>query len=165
MLQVLWCRMLSVAELPPDHAAVFRAITKYAVVDRDQVYERLGFVGLKIENGRTVRQYLKAYKEIPTQLCTPKEFREKIAGGDAALPTLIIRNDKDYGIPQGAPISDILANLYLIDFDKLMDDYVRPFGGHYFRYSDDILLIVPGNRIAGFAARDYAMNQIITLLL
>jgi len=51
--------------------------------------------------------------------------------------------------------------LYLIDFDKLMDGYVRPFGGHYFRYSDDILLIVPGNRIAGFAARDYAMSQIV----
>jgi len=40
MLQVLWCRMLSVAELPPDHAAVFRAITKYAVVDRDVSFRR-----------------------------------------------------------------------------------------------------------------------------
>ena len=160
LLQDLWCRMLGVTELPPDHAAVFRAITRYAVVDRDQVYERLGFIGLKRENGKTVRRYLKTYREIPTQLCTPKEFREKIAGGNAALPTLVVQNDKDYGIPQGAPISDILANLYLMDFDKLMDSYVRPLGGRYFRYSDDILFVVPGSCTAGFAARDYAMSQI-----
>lgn len=162
LLQELWCRMLGVTELPPDHAAVFRAITKYAIVDRDQVYERLGFIGLKKKkNGKMTKGYLRAFKDMPTQLCTPREFRERIAGGDAAFPTLIVQNDKNYGIPQGAPISDILANLYLIDFDKIMDSYVRPSGGRYFRYSDDILIIVPGTGIAGLAARDYATSQIV----
>lgn len=161
LLQNLWCRMIGVTELPPDHAAVFRAITKYAVVDRDQVYERLGFIGLKTKNGKQVRGYLKSYREIPTQLCTPEEFRQKIAGEDVAFPSLITQNNKEHGIPQGAPISDILANLYLINFDLLMTDYVRHRGGYYLRYSDDILIILPGDDTVGLVARDYAMNQIL----
>ncbi len=160
LLHSLWCRMIGVQKLPPDHSAVFRAITKYAVVDRDQVYERLGFIGLKVRNGRSVRGYLKAFKEMPNQLCTPKEFREKIAGGDPSLPSIIETNELSHGIPQGAPISDILANLYLIDFDVLMAGYVRPLGGCYFRYSDDILILLPGDAAVALRARDYAMAQI-----
>lgn len=156
----LWCRLIGVAELPPDHEAVFRAITAYAVVDRDKVYERLGFIGLKEKNGKTVRGYLKSYREIPTQLCTTQEFRQKIAGGGPSLPKLIEKNDKPHGIPQGAPISDILANIYLIDFDKLMDSYAKALGGVYFRYSDDILVIIPGDASAGLRARDHAMAEI-----
>ena len=159
-LRRLWCRMIGASELPPDHEAVFRAITAYAVVDRDQVYERLGFIGPKLKNGKEVRGYLKAYKDIPNQLCTPKEFRQKVAGGQAGLPSLIEKNAQPFGIPQGAPISDILANLYLIDFDVLMAGYARSLGGRYFRYSDDILIILPGDGAAGLAARDYAMAQI-----
>jgi Reverse transcriptase (RNA-dependent DNA polymerase) len=160
LLRALWCRMIGEIDLPPDHAAVFRAITKYAVVDRDQVYERLGFMGPKAKNGKMVRGYLKSYKQIPNQLCTPKVFREKIAGGDPAFPTLIEQNDKPHGIPQGAPISDILANIYLVDFDSRMARYVRPLGGYYYRYSDDILIILPGNAGVGLDARDYAVTQI-----
>jgi hypothetical protein len=160
LLRNLWCRMIGASELPPDHEAVFRAITEYAVVDREQVYVRLGYMGPKIKNGKEVRGYLKAFKEIPNQLCTPKEFRQKIAGGEAGMPSLIEKNLQPFGIPQGAPISDILANLYLIDFDVLMADYSRSLGGCYFRYSDDILIILPGDAAAGLAARDYAMAQI-----
>jgi hypothetical protein len=159
-LRGLWCRMIGADDLPADHEAVFRATTNYAVVDRTKVYERLGFIGMKEKNGRPVRGFLAAFREIPTQLCTPKEFRQKIAGGDAELPSLIEKNEKPHGVPQGAPISDVLANIYLIDFDQLMADYVRRKGGCYFRYSDDILIILPGDAAAGLNARDFAMTQI-----
>jgi hypothetical protein len=140
---------------------VFRAITEYAVVDREKVYERLGFIGLKkTKNGKSVRGYLQSYREIPTQLCTTQIFREKIAGGDPSFPTLVEKNDKTHGIPQGAPISDILANIYLIDFDALMAGYAKSLGGVYFRYSDDILVIIPGDASAGKRAKDHAMAEI-----
>jgi len=139
---------------------VFRAVTTYAVVDRDKLYERLGIIGPKVKNGKTVRGYLKSYKQIPMQLCTPAIFREKVAGGDATLPTIIETNDKPFGIPQGAPISDILANIYLIDFDTRMEAYARGRGGCYFRYSDDILMIIPGDAASGLSARDHAMAEI-----
>ncbi|MDR3440857.1 reverse transcriptase domain-containing protein [Telmatospirillum sp.] len=160
LLHKIWCELLGVADLPPDHAAVFRAITKYAVVDRDKLYERLGIIGPKVKNGKLVRGYLKSFREIPMQLCTPAIFRAKVAGGDPTVPSIIETNHKPFGIPQGAPISDILANIYLIDFDVLMDTYARGHGGCYFRYSDDILLIVPGGAADGLTARDHAMAEI-----
>lgn len=160
LLRKLWCDLLGIAELPPDHAAVFKAITTYAVVDRDKLFERLGFIGPKNQNGKTVQGYLRSYNEIPMQICSPADFRSKVAGGDVTLPSLIETNDKPSGIPQGAPISDILANIYLIDFDVVMEAYARNYGGCYFRYSDDLLLIVPGGAADGLKARDYAIAEI-----
>jgi hypothetical protein len=60
--------------------------------------------------------------------------------GPPAIPG---RFSKPHGIPQGAPISDLLANLYLIDFDVEMNALAESLGGTYVRYSDDILLILP----------------------
>lgn len=58
-------------------------------------------------------------------------------------------NLKTYGIPQGAPISDLLANLYLIDFDQTVHAMASAMGGAYYRYSDDILIITPGDAKMG----------------
>jgi hypothetical protein len=85
---------------------------------------------------------------MPKQLCTGQQFREKIAGGNGNK-SIIKKNLKPYGIPQGAPISDLLANLYLTDFDRTILGWIRPVGGAYFRYSDDILIIIPGGESEG----------------
>ena len=157
VLREVWCRLLGVDKLPADHAHVFRAITRYAVVDRDAVYERLGYYGSKPGGGKS---FLRPYNKMPMQLCTPKEFREKICGGLSKYPSLIEVNNNQYGIPQGAPISDLLANLYLIDFDRQMAAYVHEREGFYFRYSDDILVLVPGGDTEGRSAKDYAVDLI-----
>ena len=47
ILRKIWCRLLAVDELPPDHEHVFKNITRYAVVDREEVYQRLGYYGPK----------------------------------------------------------------------------------------------------------------------
>lgn len=156
-LQRVWCRLWKVDELPPDHEHVFRAITRYAVADRNRVYERLGYYGTRPEGGKG---YLKHFNEMPMQLCTPKAFREKICGGLPEFPSLIEVNEEPYGIPQGAPISDLLANAYLIDFDCQMAAFVQELGGIYYRYSDDILVLVPGGPVEGQAAKHYAMALI-----
>ncbi|MEQ9567367.1 MAG: hypothetical protein RLN85_16390, partial [Pseudomonadales bacterium] len=106
-----WCELINVDKLPPDHVAVFKAVTKYHFVDKISAYERLGFFGAKTrKNGKTAPGYLVPPNRMPMQLCTPAEFREKVA-------ELIEQNTNKHGIPQGAPISDLLANLYLLDFD------------------------------------------------
>jgi Reverse transcriptase (RNA-dependent DNA polymerase) len=144
-LKSLWCGLLGVSRLPPDHFRVFEAVTSYSFVEQKAVYERLGHFGVKkmTKTGKPINGYLTRHKDMPKQLCTGKEFREKIAGGDGSK-SIIKKNLKPYGIPQGAPISDLLANLYLLDFDKQVLSWVRAVGGSYFRYSDDILIIVPG---------------------
>lgn len=47
------------------------------------------------------------------------------------------------GIPQGSAISAVLANVYMIEFDYKLKQYVEKFNGEYFRYSDDFILIFP----------------------
>jgi len=144
-LKAVWCRLLGTDRLPDDHFAVYRAITSYSVVDKQAVYERLGHFGDKATtaSGKVIKGYLTPKKKIPKQLCTGAEFRKRIAGGDGR-PSLIEKNFKPYGVPQGAPISDLLANMYLLDFDLDVKNLISGIGGIYRRYSDDILIIAPG---------------------
>jgi hypothetical protein len=149
-LKALWCRMLGVNRLPADHFHVFEAITQYAVVDKEKVYERLGHFGVKrtTNTGEPIKGYLTPHGKMPKHLCDGKEFQEKIAGGNGEK-SIIQKRYKPYGIPQGAPISDLLANLYLFDFDNIVAGWARDVGGAYYRYSDDILIVVPGNEETG----------------
>jgi hypothetical protein len=146
----LWCKMLGKSRLPDDHHQVFKAITQYSIVNKQELYERLGYFGPKrrTKSGKIIKGYLKPFSSMPIQLCTGKEFRTKIAGGDGK-PSAVKKNHKPYGIPQGAPISDLLANLYLLDFDILIAGWVKELGGYYFRYSDDILIVIPGGPAEG----------------
>lgn len=149
LLKTLWCRLLGVKRLPDHHFAVFNRITKYAVVDKQPLYERLGLYGPKrtTKSGKVLNGYLVPHSEMKRQLCSGKEFRKKVLAIGA--PNIIQKNFKPYGIPQGAPISDLLANLYLIDFDTAVLKWVVKGGGAYYRYSDDILIIMPGSKPEG----------------
>jgi len=156
----VWCRLFKFLDFPSDHAAVYKNITRYRVVDQEAMYERLGHIGLKEKNGVKVRGYLTPYRKMPSQICSPKDFREKIAGNGIEYPNLIEKNDADFGIPQGAPISDIIANFYLMDFDTLISSYAKERNGLYMRYSDDIIIVVPGGTTEGVQAREYVRDQI-----
>lgn len=160
-LKMLWCRLLNVPKLPSDHYAVFKAITAYSYVDKEDAYQRLGHFGQKRTDsfGRPVLGYITKYKDVPKQICCGKDFRYKIAGGDGNK-SIIKKNHKPYGIPQGAPISDLLANLYLLDFDNTLNQRIQTQGGIYLRYSDDILVVVPGSESS---AKD--LMKEITLLI
>ena len=74
----------------------------------------------------------------------------------------IEKNFKPYGIPQGSPISDLLANLYLLDFDRIVAGWVKEIGGDYYRYSDDILLVLPGDKSVGLALHAKVQSLIKT---
>jgi hypothetical protein len=123
--------------LPPDHFRVFSAVTKYSWIDVDRAYKTLDLIGdVKEPSGRTVTKFKVPRALFPLQICTPRIFREKL------LP-LAARNETGFGVPQGSPISDLLANLYMLDFDQRLNELAVSLGGKYFRYSDDVLLVVP----------------------
>lgn len=149
-LKKLWANLLETERLPSDHYSVYKAITMYSVVAKEAVYERLGHYGIKghTKSGKSINGYLTPYKKVPKQLCTGNTFRQLIAGGNGTK-SIIRKNLKPFGIPQGAPISDLLANLYLIDFDETVLSWVRALNGSYFRYSDDILIVIPGGQHEG----------------
>lgn len=145
-LKLCWAGLLSCPSLPDDHYAVFKALTQYRWVERDQAYLALEFERRK--SGFKVPKGLK-------QLCAPIKFRERIAAAG-----LIQINENNYGIPQGAPLSDVLANLYLLQFDIEISAWVKRQGGVYRRYSDDILMVLPGGFEEGQAAFQFASRAI-----
>lgn len=70
------------------------------------------------------------------RICTPKSFKKYVT-------PLIKKNKKHKGIPQGSPMSGVLSNIYMIEFDKNLKKYIEQLGGHYIRYCDDLLCILP----------------------
>lgn len=138
----VWEGLLGLSPLPKDHEAVFKSLTSYRWVDRTEAYRRLGYFGTKTTpKGDKIEGYLRPFSDMPKQLCTPPVFREKIAG-KGSEPSIIQKNENDYGIPQGTPISDLIANMYMMEFDVFIKEISALHGGKAFRYSDDILLVV-----------------------
>jgi len=140
-----WAAMIG-CDLPPDHEAVFKSITQYSFVSVDQLLKRLDMLSLDGGANRKERRQRKIDKlrdRHHLQLCSPSQFRDLVSGRRSAFPSIIQKNGFDFGIPQGTPISDLLANMYLIDFDEEIGKYVQSLGGIYRRYSDDIVVVLP----------------------
>jgi hypothetical protein len=136
LLRKSWCDLLGTSQLPKDHFQVYKAVTRFAFVDRTRLYEVLKIIGTPPGGPAGTKKYLLKREDIPLQLCTSKEFRSKVK-------PLIQVNKTGRGVPQGASISDVLSNLYLFSFDQALHDWVTSLGGEYYRYSDDILIVIP----------------------
>jgi hypothetical protein len=53
-----------------------------------------------------------------------------------------IKNEE--GLPVGPPLSHVLANVFLANFDRIMSEQFRDC---YFRYVDDVALVVPSHHV------------------
>jgi len=138
LLKKSWCKLINKEKLPSDHFNVFKSITKFSTVDKMDLYELFSISK-------------SSPKSKHKQICCAKDFRDKVRGGG-----LIKSNLNDYGIPQGSPISALLSNIYMLDFDLEMKKYADIHGGYYFRYCDDMLFIMPKRlkkNVAGFAEK------------
>lgn len=120
-----WCNLLQVEKLPKDHFNVYKSITKHAHVKKVDLYNLLG-ISLNYHNHGKRR------------VCEPQEFR-----GEVRENKLIKVNPEQYGIPQGTPLSAMLSNIYMFEFDCKMKQFANDHNGKYFRYCDDMLFIVP----------------------
>ena len=119
-----WCRVMGYENgLPEDHFSIFKNITQFRYVDKNTLEKKLQI------------KFSTLLNEGKKQICSPPTFREKV------LPFLSEKNK--IGIPQGTAISDVIANMYMLDFDALLDKFARKHNCYYRRYSDDILLICP----------------------
>ena len=128
-LKMIWSRFLGENSLPHDHYAVYKAITRYSVVDRHKIYNLFG-----IPMFRRGSQ--------PLRLCTPQQFREKVLARDLIRPNPGLCQGN--GIPQGSQLSPLLSNMYMADLDLAMHEWIHSVGGAYWRYCDDILTVLPG---------------------
>jgi len=143
ILKKRWQGLLGDSRLPADHFAVFKSVTKYSVVHRAAAMHELR-IGLRRADGMTAR----------SPICTTRDFHKLIKDRN-----LVKTNAKPIGIPQGTPISALLSNVYMLDFDRDVKHEVERFGGRYWRYCDDIMVVVPAQ---GHGVRGYIENRIKT---
>lgn len=125
ILKTAWASVLGEDHLPSDHYAVFKAITRFSMVNLDSV---LDLLGISKNNPKNKRH----------RLCTPEQFRDTVRASGLIRPHKLA-----HGIPQGSSISALLSNIYMLEFDSCVKAYVEQCGGQYFRYCDDMLFIVP----------------------
>jgi hypothetical protein len=149
ILKQRWQATLQVTRLPPDHFNVFRSLTDFAWVDRDRAYRACG---ISPYNPKPQHQWR-------PRICAPGMFRERIR--DAGLIWGNPDRHQGRGIPQGAPISALLSNIYMLEFDTVMQAAVSAHGGLYRRYCDDIIVVVPPQ--AREAIEQLATEQIATV--
>ena len=134
-LKKMMCEVLGVERLPQDYFSVFKNITRFSSWDWKDIVKAAG------ENiaERGVRKKINS-KET---LLTKEQFQKNKKD--------IKKNIFGVGVPQGAPISAVLSNIYMIKFDKDIKRYVTSKGGIYMRYSDDFIIVLPYERDAEIA--------------
>lgn len=155
-LKTQWAKLLGEERLPKDHYNVFKSCTKFKYVLKDDLR-----VGSKSKKGRkkpfdeSKLADIRRNKGFRCFFESNEDFKEAIKEGKLPVysnpfyrpitnkdQSKFIERKINIGIPQGLPISAVLANLYLLEFDKEILELVhKKLGGFYRRYSDDILVI------------------------
>lgn len=155
-LKQVWADLLGKSELPKDHYNVFKSCTKFKYVLKDDLrIDKVNKSGRKKPFDESKLANIRKTKGFRCFFESNEDLRNHINEGKLRVysnPFFREINNKDQttfqkrkinvGIPQGLPISAVLANLYLLEFDKAILDYViNNHKGFYRRYSDDILII------------------------
>jgi len=102
--------------------AIYKNITKFTYIEADDIESEKGLLR------RDMRGMDKYFET--------DEFHE-------FKKNYLRKNLKDYQIPQGSSISAVYANVYMIDFDKKINDFITSQKGMYRRYCDDIIIVLP----------------------
>jgi RNA-directed DNA polymerase len=131
-LRKLVCSVLGTTTLPDELNHVFRNITAYRFANEDNVVKEIK---------RQKKHYL-------TKIAGAGQYRRICKTGDFNRyidnSKFVHKNTKGIGIPQGSPVSGILANISLLEFDCWVRDRISNYDvSFYQRYSDDIIIVCP----------------------
>lgn len=152
-LKKIWCQLYGWDKLPDDHYNVFRNITKFSYVEEVSLFNLFqSQIITRTQTGvvkkKKVDKLKYLYNSGSIAYCEKKDLHLIRKKG-------LIKSNKydnttgklrDYGICQGSPISSVLANLYLLEFDEIINTYVQSINGLYRRYSDDMIIICDPNQ-------------------
>lgn len=133
--------------LRDDHYRVYKSLIKMRYVNEDLLFRNYKdriWVKTATENEPNIKRkrqkaikhkkFLKDNNAIA--YCEKSEFLKNSLD-------LISKSTRSTGIPQGTALSATLANIYMLDFDQEVQDYIDSINGFYQRYSDDLIIVVP----------------------
>ena len=150
ILKKCWCEILGCKTLDNDQYNVFRNITKFSYIEEHELFNELkNEIIVETKSGIRKTKKVDRVKYLRNQnaiaYCKKEDFKSRVSKKG------YIKNNKytdssrkklrTYGIPQGSPISSVLANIYLVDFDIKINEYIEKNKGIYRRYSDDIVIV------------------------
>lgn len=153
ILKLLWAKILNCKALPPDHYNIFKAVTNFSFVRLQD---------LKTKNHHFDEKELSKFKK------TGHTFFENTR---ALIESKIVihknqkhKDGKLIGIPQGLPVSALLANIYMLPFDEAMfDELFSKHNIYYRRYSDDIIVICTEEQVE--LVKDFVEREIAKIKL
>lgn len=154
MIKESWKRIMGYKNMPEDVYHVYKSIVHYSYIYETEIFN-------KFKDRLLTKRGLKKVKRI-------EYMRDKnvIAfcpqEGISEIRRLHLikqrKKTETYGIPQGLPISAIIANVYMANFDVEVKKYIQQIGGVYRRYSDDIIVLCPSENIE--KCKDFVINEI-----
>jgi len=153
-LKKMWGLTIDEDILPEDHFKIFKTLTEYTYIEKQDLEKQFPFI-VEFKNKKTF---------IP-RICSPTNFRERVRGNRLIKKNSFINKISDSkrlgsicGIPQGSPISACLSNIYMIDFDIAVNNKMKEYNGVYYRYCDDIIVVV--NTEDQEVIKNYISNEI-----
>jgi len=147
----VWAKLIGENTLPADHKNVFKACTNFSYI----MYNDLKMKGshrfnesklAKIRRNNGYKSFFESNEDFRNEIKSGKLniYKNPFRRIDEQTGKKVLR-----GIPQGLPISAVLANLYLLDFDRtIIEELVKRYDVHYRRYSDDILLLCKPDQVS-----------------
>lgn len=143
-----WCKILNTQELAKDQYKIFRSLTKYSYISRDSILKHF-----KIDL-KTAPHWNSLLDLIPDNAAGPTfsnkfDLLRKRNLLTVNIPKISPSGEKSFrGIPQGSPMSALLSNVYLIDFDEKIFNLSIELDFTYRRYCDDLLIICDSEKAA-----------------
>jgi hypothetical protein len=113
---------------------ILKSLTNFRYVIEDEVIKELK---------RRKKPYFVPMGRKAVRLSKIEDFNKYINN-----KVFIRKNLSPRGFPQGSPVSGMLANVYMLEFDEWVSERIADFGsGIYQRYSDDILIVCPSKEV------------------
>ena len=121
------CTVLWVKNLSTDWKNIFNSITNYSYIEHEDI-KNYNLKKDKVINTKRFHTARKKYKK--------ENFWKKLVKKTQFY-------SEKFWIAQWTSISWVIANIYMLNFDSEINNYADSYGGKYYRYSDDILLVIP----------------------
>ncbi|WP_439553793.1 reverse transcriptase domain-containing protein [Flavobacterium macrobrachii] len=148
-LKLIWANIIGFKTLPKDHYNIFKSATNFSYVKLNDLRIR--------KNHFNEKKIAKLKKEGKHTFF--ENVKELIDSGIVIHKNQKHKNGNLIGIPQGLPISALLANMYMLPFDEsIINELTLKKNIFYRRYSDDIIVICKEEQVE--FVEDFVDNQV-----